>query len=147
MALKLRILVTTAVFLRSLAHQQHSFDDHEQNFFSQGGEQSGKTWLEKYGPQIDQTFSGPLSFSHLPYFRCLENEEAEFDIAILGLPFDTAVTYRPGYYLYFHPDNLTSVLIAFSLERALAHLRFARVAADSVIFEGTHFPGETTHIR
>ncbi|KAF8910072.1 Arginase/deacetylase [Gymnopilus junonius] len=55
-----------------------------------------KTWLEKYGPQIDQAFSGPLSFSHLPYFRCLENAEADFDIAILGMPFDTAVTYRPG---------------------------------------------------
>jgi len=57
----------------------------------------GPTWAEKYGTQFDQNFSGPLSFSHLPYFRCLENEAAEFDLAILGLPFDTAVTYRPGY--------------------------------------------------
>ncbi|KAF9451405.1 Arginase/deacetylase [Macrolepiota fuliginosa MF-IS2] len=54
------------------------------------------TWLEKYGPQIDQTFSGPLSFSHLPYHRCLEKEDVPFDIGILGMPFDTAVTYRPG---------------------------------------------------
>ncbi|KAJ4002241.1 arginase deacetylase [Lentinula boryana] len=54
------------------------------------------TWLEKYGSQIDQPFSGPLSFSHIPYTRCLENEETKFDIAILGMPFDTAVTYRPG---------------------------------------------------
>jgi len=54
------------------------------------------TWLEKYGPQIDQPFSGPLSFSHLPYHRCLEKEDVFFDIAILGMPFDTAVTYRPG---------------------------------------------------
>jgi agmatinase len=53
------------------------------------------TWLEKYGPQIDQPFSGPLSFGHLPYTRCLEHEEP-FDIAILGMPFDTAVTYRSG---------------------------------------------------
>ncbi|KIM47554.1 hypothetical protein M413DRAFT_15739 [Hebeloma cylindrosporum] len=50
----------------------------------------------RYGTQFDQSFSGPLSFSHLPYFRCLENEAADFDIAVLGLPFDTAVTYRPG---------------------------------------------------
>ncbi|KAH9944277.1 Arginase/deacetylase [Epithele typhae] len=55
-----------------------------------------QTWLEKYGPQIDQAFSGPLSFSHLPYARCLEDENAGFDIALLGMPFDTAVTYRPG---------------------------------------------------
>jgi len=54
------------------------------------------TWLEKYGPQTDQPFSGPLSFSHLPYHRCLEKEDVFFDIAILGMPFDTAVTYRPG---------------------------------------------------
>ncbi|RDX51001.1 Arginase/deacetylase [Lentinus brumalis] len=60
---------------------------------SSGGPQ---TWLEKYGPQIDQSFSGPLSFAHLPYSRCLEDESAEFDIALLGMPFDTAVTYRPG---------------------------------------------------
>lgn len=54
------------------------------------------TWLEKYGQQIDQPFSGPLSFSHLPYTRCLEDEGANFDIAILGMPFDTGVSYRTG---------------------------------------------------
>lgn len=54
------------------------------------------TWAEKYGAQIDLVFTGPLSFSHLPYQRCLENETAQFDIAILGLPFDTGVSYRNG---------------------------------------------------
>ena len=49
------------------------------------------TWLEKYGPQIDQPFSGPLSFSHLPYHRCIEEEDVSFDISILGMPFDTGV--------------------------------------------------------
>ena len=53
-------------------------------------------WIEKYGPQIDHMFSGPLSFSHLPYSRCLENTSANFDIALLGMPFDTGVSYRPG---------------------------------------------------
>lgn len=53
-------------------------------------------WLDKYGLQIDQPFSGPLSFSHLPYARCLEERARAFDIAVLGLPFDTAVSYRPG---------------------------------------------------
>jgi len=55
-----------------------------------------QTWLEKYGRQIDQPFSGPLAFSHLPYYRCLEDESVGFDIAILGMPFDTGVTYRSG---------------------------------------------------
>ncbi|KZT30919.1 Arginase/deacetylase [Neolentinus lepideus HHB14362 ss-1] len=53
-------------------------------------------WTSKYGAQIDLPFTGPLSFSHLPYSRCLEDESAEFDIAVLGMPFDTAVTYRSG---------------------------------------------------
>jgi len=32
----------------------------------------------------------------MPYAVCLEDETAGFDIAILGFPFDTAVSYRPG---------------------------------------------------
>ncbi|KAF7327827.1 Arginase/deacetylase [Mycena kentingensis (nom. inval.)] len=57
---------------------------------------TSQTWLEKYGAQIDQPFSGPLSFSHIPYTRCLEDESQSFDIAVLGMPFDTGVSYRPG---------------------------------------------------
>ncbi|TDL28342.1 arginase deacetylase [Rickenella mellea] len=53
-------------------------------------------WTKKYGKQTDLPYSGPLSFSHLPYTRCLDDPGSIFDIAILGLPFDTAVTYRPG---------------------------------------------------
>jgi agmatinase len=45
-----------------------------------------ETWLEKYGPQVDNAFSGPLSFSHLPYSKCLEDDGETFDIAILGMP-------------------------------------------------------------
>ena len=60
------------------------------------GELSSPTWGEKYGAQYDQPFSGPLSFSHLPYALCLQDETALFDIAILGMPFDTSVSYRPG---------------------------------------------------
>jgi hypothetical protein len=54
---------------------------------------SKEPWLDKYGGQIDQPFSGPLSFAHLPYARCIEEAGRSFDIAILGLPFDTAVSY------------------------------------------------------
>ena len=57
-----------------------------------------QTWSEKYGPQTDQGFSGPLSFSHLPYSRCLEDaaDLRQFDVALLGMPFDTGTSYRPG---------------------------------------------------
>ena len=55
-----------------------------------------ETWLSKYGKPIDQPFSGFLSFSHIPHAVCLEDEDISMDIAVLGFPFDTAVSYRPG---------------------------------------------------
>jgi len=55
-----------------------------------------ETWLSKYGKPIDQPFSGFLSFSHIPHSVCLEDESTPFDIAILGFPFDTGVSFRPG---------------------------------------------------
>ncbi|KAH7923914.1 Arginase/deacetylase [Leucogyrophana mollusca] len=59
-------------------------------------ESQQEPWAAKYGPQADLSFSGPLSYSHLPYARCLDDTSATFDIAILGMPFDTATSYRPG---------------------------------------------------
>ena len=41
-------------------------------------------------------FSGIQTFAHLPYERCLLDRELDFDIGIIGVPFDTAVTFRPG---------------------------------------------------
>ncbi|KZV60402.1 Arginase/deacetylase [Peniophora sp. CONT] len=57
---------------------------------------STNLWLEKYGEQIDLGYTGPLSFSHAEYARCLQEPEKAFDIAILGMPFDTTTSYRPG---------------------------------------------------
>ncbi|KAJ7066639.1 arginase family-domain-containing protein [Mycena amicta] len=57
---------------------------------------SAEPWTSKYGPQIDLGYTGPLSFSHLPYSRCLDDGAARFDIGILGFPFDTTTSYRPG---------------------------------------------------
>ncbi|KAI2487511.1 Agmatinase mitochondrial [Pyrenophora tritici-repentis] len=44
----------------------------------------------------DWSFSGISTFAHLPHTRCLTHPETTYDIAILGAPFDTAVSYRPG---------------------------------------------------
>lgn len=63
---------------------------------SLGSSSQPPTWGEKYGPQFDLDYSGPLSFAHLPYSKCLEAVNETFDIAILGVPFDSAVSYRPG---------------------------------------------------
>jgi agmatinase len=44
----------------------------------------------------DFSFTGISTFAHLPYVRCLTDPTAQFDIGIIGAPFDTAVSYRPG---------------------------------------------------
>ena len=46
-------------------------------------------------------YSGVNSFAHLNHVKCLTKPETLFDIAILGVPFDTATTYRPGRPIYF----------------------------------------------
>jgi agmatinase len=98
-ALRVWLFVFTTGLLSTSFAYHDSDSDHNQVHFASNHSSpaiTGPTWVEKYGPQIDQWFSGPLSFSHLPYVRCLQEESTNFDIAILGLPFDTAVTYRPG---------------------------------------------------
>ncbi|EIN13835.1 Arginase/deacetylase [Punctularia strigosozonata HHB-11173 SS5] len=77
---------------------QHHFGGHGEHHHVEPSWVNTKeqTWLDKYGPQVDNAFSGPLSFSHIPYAKCLEDVSQTFDIAILGMPFDTAVSYRPG---------------------------------------------------
>lgn len=49
---------------------------------------------QKWG--TDWSFSGISTFAHLPHHKCLTEPDGEFDIAIIGAPFDTAVSYRPG---------------------------------------------------
>ena len=47
--------------------------------------------------QADAIFSGIGTFAHLPYAECFkEGNDETFDIAFLGLPFDTGTSYRPG---------------------------------------------------
>ncbi|KAF9002945.1 Arginase/deacetylase [Cyathus striatus] len=57
---------------------------------------SEEPWTSKYGAQNDLGYTGPLSFSHLPYTRCLEDASKPFDIGLIGFPFDTTTSYRPG---------------------------------------------------
>ncbi|KAH8166595.1 hypothetical protein CIB48_g1661 [Xylaria polymorpha] len=44
----------------------------------------------------DWAFSGISTFAHLKHVKCLTRPNELFDIAIIGAPFDTAVSYRPG---------------------------------------------------
>lgn len=44
----------------------------------------------------DWNFAGISTFAHLPAERCLVDFNTTYDVALVGVPFDTAVTYRPG---------------------------------------------------
>ena len=44
----------------------------------------------------DFYYSGISTFAHLPHERCLIHPDLPFDVAVLGVPLDTAVSYRPG---------------------------------------------------
>lgn len=42
------------------------------------------------------SFTGIQTFAHLPHKQCLVEQDAPFDLAVIGVPFDTSVAYRPG---------------------------------------------------
>lgn len=44
----------------------------------------------------DWPFTGIQTFAHLPHEKCLLDGNLDFDIGVIGMPFDTAVSYRPG---------------------------------------------------
>ncbi|KAH3686022.1 hypothetical protein WICPIJ_003022 [Wickerhamomyces pijperi] len=54
----------------------------------------GPTLQQLWGD--DWPFSGINTFAHLPHTKCLVDPSQEYDIAIVGVPFDTAVSYRSG---------------------------------------------------
>ncbi|OAP61830.1 agmatinase [Fonsecaea erecta] len=45
---------------------------------------------------FDWGFSGISTFAHLRHVKCLTTPYEPFDIGIIGAPYDTAVSYRPG---------------------------------------------------
>ena len=57
------------------------------------------TYLKNHAMKLTErqwSFSGVSTFAHLKHIRCLTTPYEPFDIGIIGVPFDTAVTYRPG---------------------------------------------------
>lgn len=106
----------------ALAHYEHS--EPSQTPFALTGEE----YSSKYGAQIDLPFTGPVSFAHLPYTRCLDDPSTLFDIAVLGLPFDTAVSYRPG--ARFGPHGIRTG------SRRLRHERGYSLAWETSPYDG-----------
>lgn len=55
----------------------------------------GKPTLEQLWGQ-EWPFTGIPTFAHLNTTKCLLSPDSEYDIGIIGVPFDTATSYRPG---------------------------------------------------
>ncbi|KAJ8607100.1 hypothetical protein MRB53_040536 [Persea americana] len=59
-------------------------------------EQLRESEVDTQAWDFDFSFSGIETFAHLPHVKCLTNPDEKYDIAIIGAPFDTAVSFRPG---------------------------------------------------
>ncbi|KAF2214991.1 hypothetical protein CERZMDRAFT_82869 [Cercospora zeae-maydis SCOH1-5] len=90
MIIKTIVLGVLASLAAAHAGHNHGEKYEQKKFVGETKEDLDAKWGADWG------FSGISTFAHLPHTRCLQNPDQEFDIAILGAPFDTAVTYRPG---------------------------------------------------
>ncbi|GAB0143255.1 hypothetical protein EsHS_00003777 [Epichloe bromicola] len=67
-----------------------------------GGGRDGKEWTREELAELEArwgfewSFNGIGTFAHLEHVKCLTNPAERYDIAIIGAPFDTAVSFRPG---------------------------------------------------
>ncbi len=66
----------------------------------------------RYDSRAEQMYSGALSFCRVPYARDL----SEADVAVIGVPFDTSVTGRPG--CRFGPRAIRAASTNLAWERA-----------------------------
>ncbi|SOV04730.1 related to CAR1 - Arginase [Ustilago sp. UG-2017a] len=53
-------------------------------------------WTTKYAGVAKPVYAGFNTYAHLPTAKCLNDPDQLFDVAILGIPYDLTVTYRPG---------------------------------------------------
>jgi len=64
-----------------------------------------------------QDFAGIATFAHLPHLQCLYTHHdvpLEYDVVVMGVPFDSAVSFRPG--ARFGPSAIRSATKRYSYE-------------------------------
>jgi agmatinase len=99
--MKLSILLSS-LLLATATVSAHPGGHHEERaVFSQSSQSSHPTyptnttlapnWWNDIVP-----YGGINTFAHLPHVFCLSQPSETFDIALIGAPFDTATSYRPG---------------------------------------------------
>lgn len=104
----MKLSLATVSLLTALAagHSTYESLTEDQNYHAykepseQGFSAQSKPTLEQlWGPFW--AYQGIQSFAHLPFEQCLtrhkdSGENELFDIAVIGVPFDTATSFRPG---------------------------------------------------
>lgn len=92
----LSLIATLLAVGTKLAHscQDHGSHDNKQWTVTPEELAELKELERKWG--TDWSFSGIATFAHLKHVKCLTRPSEKFDIAIVGAPFDTATSYRPG---------------------------------------------------
>lgn len=53
-------------------------------------------WTTKYAGVAKPAYAGVNTYAHLPTAKCLDDPSQLFDVAVIGIPYDLTVTYRPG---------------------------------------------------
>ncbi|KIX96417.1 uncharacterized protein Z520_07683 [Fonsecaea multimorphosa CBS 102226] len=97
MARRTGLTLTHFVLLTSLAFNSHahSHDDASEAPLSFSVGPNYPYPLEDLDK--DLPFSQPVTFAHLPWERCFSSRHGtDLDIAIVGFPYDTSTSYRPG---------------------------------------------------
>ncbi|KIW62828.1 agmatinase [Phialophora macrospora] len=102
MALSVQLALTLLVILLSL----RSIVVHAHSHHDAGSSEEGTPLSFSVGPNYpyaledldkDLPFSQPVTFAHLPWHRCFSpSHTSPLDIAIVGFPYDTSTSYRPG---------------------------------------------------
>ncbi|TID21498.1 hypothetical protein E6O75_ATG04893 [Venturia nashicola] len=97
--MKLHHLSSLSILPLLSAAESHVHNhNHNHNHNHQDPERFSAKRLEELAGKwgTDWGFSGIGAFAHLPHVRCLTDPASTYDIGIIGAPFDTAVSYRPG---------------------------------------------------
>ncbi|KAK1138575.1 hypothetical protein N8T08_002369 [Aspergillus melleus] len=81
----LRFIAAAGLAIEAAGHTQ---DD--PGSFEEAQAQAHSCWDYTFG------YSGISTFGHLKHRNCLLEPDLHYDIGIIGVPFDTAVSYRPG---------------------------------------------------
>ncbi|OAP54821.1 agmatinase [Fonsecaea erecta] len=106
MARRTRVTLTHLVLFTSLVFTHVNCHAHSHNTPDASSESEEAPLSFSVGPNYpypledldkDLPFSQPVTFAHLPWERCFSSRHAsDLDIAIVGFPYDTSTSYRPG---------------------------------------------------